>query len=114
MSSVSVAEAGRQLSQLINRAAYGREVVVITSRGQAKAVLLGVEAFDQLVGLDELSSQPIPPLSEFRQRTRAAFAESGYSSREDILALTQAVRQERFAERAGELLPVVATIEDTK
>lgn len=114
MSNVSVAEASRQLSQLINRAAYGREVVVITSRGQAKAVLLGVEAFDQLVGLDELTSQPLSSLSEFRQRTKAAFAEAGYSSREDILALTQAVRQERFAERAGELLPVVDRTEDVE
>ena len=105
MSSVSVAEAGRQLSQLINRAAYGREVVVITSRGQAKAVLLGVEAFDQLVGLDDLSDQPIPPLSEFRQRTKAALAEAGYSTREQILELTRIVRQEQFEERARELAP---------
>ena len=51
MSTVSITEASRQLSQLINRAAYGRDIVILTSRGQAKAVLLGMEAFDQLVGM---------------------------------------------------------------
>lgn len=101
MSSVSVAEASRQLSQLINRAAYGREVVVITSRGQAKAVLLGVDVFDDLVGKDTNVSGGLPPLSEFRQRSQKALAEAGYTSRDDILELARQVRQERIDEQSG-------------
>lgn len=101
MSSVSVAEAGRQLSQLINRAAYGREVVVITSRGQAKAVLLGVDVFDDLVGKEASANGGLPPLSEFRQRSQEALAEAGFTSREDILELARQVRQERFDEQGN-------------
>lgn len=101
MSSVSVAEAGRQLSQLINRAAYGREVVVITSRGQAKAVLLGVDVFEDLIGKEASSTSELPPLSEFRQRSQEALAEAGFTSREAILELTRQVRKERIDEQSG-------------
>ena len=102
MSTVSVAEANRQLSQLINRAAYGRDIVVITSRGQAKAVLLGMDAFDQLVGMEAYSEHPLPPINEFRQRFQEALTEAGYVNRDDILALTESVRQER-AQEVGSL-----------
>ena len=105
MSSVSVAEAGRQLSHLINRAAYGREIVVITSRGQAKAVLLGMEAFDHLVGMDEYTNRALPPLNEFRQRSLEALSEAGYSTREKILEMTREVRRERIEDRDGVHLP---------
>ena len=98
MSTVSVAEANRQLSQLINRAAYGREIVVITSRGQAKAVLLGMDAFDQLVGMEAHAEYTLPPINEFRQRFQEALAEAGYTTRDEILALTHSVRQERAQE----------------
>ncbi len=98
MSSVSVAEANRQLSQLINRAAYGREIVVITSRGQAKAVLLGMDAFDQLVGMQAYSEHSLPPINQFRERFQEALAEAGYTTREEILALARSVRQERVQE----------------
>jgi prevent-host-death family protein len=48
MERVSIAQAKRELSQLVNRAAFGHEVIVLTSRGKPKAVLLGLEDFERL------------------------------------------------------------------
>ena len=45
---VGVRQAGRQLSQLINRAVYGCERIVITSRGKPKAILLSVGEYERL------------------------------------------------------------------
>lgn len=46
--SVSIAQAKRELSRLVNRAAYGHEVIILSSRGQPKAVLLGLEDYERL------------------------------------------------------------------
>jgi prevent-host-death family protein len=50
---VSIAEAKRELSRLVNRAAYGHEVIVLASRGQPKAVLLGIADYEHLRGAEE-------------------------------------------------------------
>ena len=107
MSTISIAEASRQFSQVVNRAAYGRDVVVLTSRGQPKAVLLGLDAFDQLVGMSEYANQPLVPLDEFQEKFSAALAEAGYDTREKILALVHDVKLE-LAIEAG-LLPASST-----
>ncbi|MDQ7839579.1 MAG: type II toxin-antitoxin system Phd/YefM family antitoxin [bacterium] len=50
MDRVSIVEAKRDLSRVINRAAYGHEPVILTSRGRPKAVLIGHEEFLRLAG----------------------------------------------------------------
>lgn len=50
---VSIAEAKRDLSRLVNRAAYGHEVIILASRGQPKAVLLGIEDYEHLRGTEQ-------------------------------------------------------------
>ena len=98
MSQVSVSEVSRNLSHWINRASYGREVVVVTSRGRAKAVIVGIEAFEEMLGLSEYTEQDLLPLAEFRRAFRHALAESGYHSREDLVELVRDVKQEIVAE----------------
>jgi prevent-host-death family protein len=98
MTTVSISDASRQLSQLINRAAYGRDVVVLTSRGQAKAVLLGMDAFDHLVGMRTYAEQPLMPLDEFQQKFRAALVVAGYETPEQIVALVREIRREKALE----------------
>lgn len=98
MSTVSISEASRQLPQLINRAAHGRDIVVLTSQGQAKAVLLGIDAFDHLVGMRAYAEQSLMPLDEFQQKFRAALIEAGYETPEQIVALVREVRREKAQE----------------
>jgi prevent-host-death family protein len=98
MSTISIADAGRKLSQVINQAAYGREAVVITSRGQAKAVLLGMDAFTALVGARNSEMTDLP-LDEFRRQFSQALAEAGYTSPEQMVELVRQVRREMADER---------------
>ncbi len=94
MSTVSISEATRQLSQLVNRAAYGREVLVLTSRGQAKAVLIGVDAFQELVGARQYAQRDLMPLDAFQRQFREALVEAGYDTQEKIVELAREARRE--------------------
>jgi prevent-host-death family protein len=50
MDRVSIVNAKRELSKVVNRAAYGHEPVILTSHGRPKAVLIGHEDFVRLTG----------------------------------------------------------------
>ncbi len=50
MNRLSIAEARRELSRVINQVAFGKTPVVLTSRGRPKAVPLGHEEYVRLVG----------------------------------------------------------------
>ncbi|MEJ2600161.1 MAG: type II toxin-antitoxin system Phd/YefM family antitoxin [Anaerolineales bacterium] len=99
MSTVSISEATRQLSQLVNRAAYGREVLILTSRGQAKAVLIGIDAFQELVGASQYAQRDLMPLDTFQHRFRDALAEAGYDTQEKVVELAREVRRAAADER---------------
>jgi prevent-host-death family protein len=45
---VSIGQVKRDISELVNRVAYGGERIVLTSRGKPKAVLVSVEDYEQL------------------------------------------------------------------
>ncbi len=50
MERVSIVDAKRELSRVVNKVAFGHEPVVLTSRGRPKAVLVGHEDFLRLTG----------------------------------------------------------------
>jgi prevent-host-death family protein len=45
---VSIGEVKRDISELVNRVAYGHERIILTSRGKPKAVLVSVEDYQHL------------------------------------------------------------------
>jgi prevent-host-death family protein len=45
---VSIGEVKRDISELVNRVAYGGERILLTSRGKPKAALVSVEDYEQL------------------------------------------------------------------
>jgi prevent-host-death family protein len=94
VSTVSIAEASRQLSQLVNRASYGREIVILTSHGQAKAVLLGMDAFQELVGMREYAQKELMPLDTFQRQFKQALVEAGYDTPEKVVALVREIKRE--------------------
>ncbi len=53
MIKVSVSEIKAGLSEYINRAAYGKERVIIMSRGKPKAVMIGIEELERLEALED-------------------------------------------------------------
>jgi prevent-host-death family protein len=96
---VSVSEAGRNLSHWVNQASYARECVVLTAHGRAKAVIIGLEAFETLLGLDVAANAQPMALPKLRSEFRAALAEAGVHTRADIVAMVRAVKQEMAQER---------------
>lgn len=48
MIKVSLTQVKAALSEYVNRAAYGNERIIITSRGRPKAVLLSIEELERL------------------------------------------------------------------
>jgi prevent-host-death family protein len=99
MSNISIAEASRQLSQVINRATYGREVVVLTSRGRPKAVLVGVEVFQALLGIQPSSQSE--SVEEFARQFRQALQDTGHSTPDEIIEMVRDVKREISDELAG-------------
>ena len=54
---VSIGQVKRDISQLVNRVAYGNERVVLTSRGMPKAVIISVEDYEKLQADDAQKRQ---------------------------------------------------------
>jgi prevent-host-death family protein len=98
MDTISIAEAGKQLSQIVNRASYGHEVLVLTSRGKPKAVLVGIDTFEQILGIHKIAEASQMTLSEMQKGLRDALEASGYSTTEKIVNLVREVKQEMDAE----------------
>ena len=90
---ISIRQAGRELSRLINQAVYGGQHITITSRGKPKAILLSVQEYERLT---EKAGPRMEVLEEAR-RLRETFA-----ARYGVLEtdLVQAVREEREARQA--------------
>ena len=86
MIEVSVSQAKASLSEYINRAVYGRERIVIASRGKSKAALISMEDLQRLEALEKalatrqgIESPPsdiLPPAVDgFRQGWREAMTD---------------------------------------
>ncbi len=83
MTTVSIAEVKNMFSTLINRVAFGRERIVLTSRGKPKAALVSIE------DLRRLESQEAIIVGDSQEQRKAA------------LALAQAVREMSLRRRGG-------------
>jgi prevent-host-death family protein len=53
MTVISVSEMKDTLSEVLNRAAYGRERIVIASRGKPKAAVIGLDDLELLEELED-------------------------------------------------------------
>ncbi len=94
MTLVSVSEASQNLSHWINQASYGRECVIVTSRGRAKAVLLGVEAFEAMINIPAQERAPSRAVEQLRREFRQALSQAGYETRDQIVDLVRQVKRE--------------------
>jgi prevent-host-death family protein len=46
---ISIGQVKRDISELINRVTYGRERIILTSRGKPKAALVSMQDYEQLI-----------------------------------------------------------------
>ncbi|MHB0878055.1 MAG: type II toxin-antitoxin system Phd/YefM family antitoxin [Anaerolineae bacterium] len=75
---VSVKSAKAGLSDIVNRAAYGQERIIITSRGRAKAALISVE---DLRRFEELELE-----ADSKMLARAMQETTEFQSLDDVVA----------------------------
>jgi len=83
MDTVGIAEIKRNISTVVNRVAFGRERIVLTSRGKPKAALVSIEDLQKLKTLERSAPSP----SRAQQKM--------------ALAMAQAVREMTLARRGG-------------
>ena len=101
MSTVSVSDASRNLSHWVNSASYGRDCIVITSHGRPKAVLIGISAFEELLGLLDENADDLLPVTELRTNFRAALGNAGYTTHDDLIKLVREVKEELTEQRSS-------------
>jgi hypothetical protein len=87
------------LTALVNQANVGKGVVTLTEQGETRAILLSLEMYEYLLGLQQHRQRELLPPQEFQQQFQAALTEAGYASKEGIVTLVQEVKQEIYQER---------------
>ena len=102
MSSIPISKASRNLSHWVNKAGYSGEAVVLTSHGKPKAVILGIEAFEALLGIADYLEGEVKSAEEIQQGFHEAMLRHGVKNREQVLALVQDVKREMADEKFGE------------
>lgn len=90
---VSIGQVKREISQLLNRVAFGRERLVLTSRGKPKAVIVSLEDY---------------------ARIQQAEAQTQLSQWESWLVANEALTAQILSEREGKPLDVDALLADNR
>ena len=101
---VSIGQVKRDISDLVNRVAYRGDRVVLTSRGKPKAVLVSIEEYERLKGLESSGTDArwAAWLAESKQMGEEILARRGGQPL-DIAALLLTLRADMEARDADHL-----------
>ena len=98
-SNIDITSSSSELANLVERANNSQEIITLTASDQKSAVLLSLEAFEYLVGLQKYRQNELMPPDEFEQQFHQSLVAAGYDSREKIIDLVRDVKQEMYRER---------------
>lgn len=90
---ISIGQVKREISQLLNRVAYGDEKIVLTSRGKPKAVIVSLQDYERI------------------QQAESAKQQSAW---EQWLAANAQLSAKILAENGNEPLDIDAVLADTR
>jgi prevent-host-death family protein len=103
---ISIGQVKRDISELVNRVAYGGERIVLTSRGKPKAVLVSVEDYERLrrIGQKEYIQSWQQWFAATEQLSRAILADRNQQPLdfEKIWQATRSDLEERDEQRLNE------------
>jgi hypothetical protein len=99
MTTFKIIKAPHQLNDLIRRSVDEQEIFILTTDGEEKALLIGLDALENFMGMKKYAHRKLMPLDEFQEQFQQALAEAGYDSPEKIINLVQEVKQEMATER---------------
>ena len=101
---ISIGELKRDLSGVINQAAYGKERIVIVSRGKPKAAMISMEDLERLQRINSYDREAqiawLARADALRERTRRWQAAHGIEPQDSAEILRQ-LREERVDEILG-------------
>jgi hypothetical protein len=103
MHNIQVSDNTPSLSTLVDRTVMGQEPILLTTKEDKQAILLSVEIFESLMGLQNYAQCPLMPLNEFQIKFRQDLVDAGYGTKESILNLLNDVKQEIVQERSHPL-----------
>jgi prevent-host-death family protein len=72
MDTVGIAEIKRNISSVINCVTFGRERIILTSRGKPRAALVSIEDLQKLEAMESAS----PPPSRAQRKAALAMAQA--------------------------------------
>ena len=101
-SNIDISSTQPDLTDLVNRASSRQEIITLTAQDQQSAVLLSLEAFEYLIGLQQHRYKQLMSPIEFEQQFRQALTDAGYDSREKIVNLVRSVKKEMYEERRSQ------------
>lgn len=103
MLKISVSELKRDLSGIINRAAYGKQRVIIVSRGKPKAAMISIEDLRLLETLHQKKNRQTRQMAtlEAARAVRAEIAEQVGGPLPDSVEILRQLREERVDEILG-------------
>lgn len=96
---IDISTATPELNDLVSRATERQEIITLTAKDEKSAVLLSLEAFQYLVGLQKYRQCELMPSDKFEQQFHEALTAAGYDSREKIIDLVRSVKTEMYEER---------------
>jgi hypothetical protein len=99
MHTIQVSDNTPSLSTLVDRTVTSQEPILLTTKEDKQAILLSVEMFELLIGLQNYAQRPFIPLKEFQVKFRQDLVDAGYGNKESILHLLNDVKQEIVQER---------------
>jgi prevent-host-death family protein len=100
---VGVAEARSDLSELINRATYAGERIIIGSRGKPKAAIINLADLRKLEALESRPAEQTQDLAIYRLNIFEPG--QGSAGQRDVLAEAAALRRRMSERRGNEPLP---------
>ncbi|MBI2875974.1 MAG: type II toxin-antitoxin system Phd/YefM family antitoxin [Candidatus Tectomicrobia bacterium] len=102
---IGIAEAKNALSTIVNRVAFGRERIILESRGKPKAAVISIEDLQRLESWEpEITSTAarMSALAEARAVRQAIAARQGAPDSESVVDTLHRLREERTLALEGE------------
>ncbi|NJO94301.1 MAG: type II toxin-antitoxin system Phd/YefM family antitoxin [Hydrococcus sp. RM1_1_31] len=89
MVAIKITEAVDRLPELIKHTTETSQPIILTAEDEPQAVLLGLKAFETLIGVRKYAERQLMPLDILQHQLKQALVEAGYDTKEKIIELVQ-------------------------
>lgn len=102
---VGIAEAKNDLSEIVNRVAYGGERIILGSRGKPKAAIVSLADLERLYEIDEAATDSVAAVESDRIEVFDTRPRWTAAAQTDVLGRAACLRTAMRKRRGGQPLP---------